>query len=75
LICAQKLVPTWDELAKTFEKDETVKIAKLDCTQAQSVCQDYEVRGYPTLAYFRNGQKVETYRGARLALQTWNTFN
>lgn len=61
----QKLVPTWDELAKTFEKDETVKIAKLDCTQAQSVCQDHEVRGYPTLAYFRNGQKVETYRGAR----------
>ena len=49
----QKLVPTWGELAKKFEKDETVKIAKLDCTQAQSVCQENEVKGYPTLSYFR----------------------
>ena len=49
----QKLAPTWDELAKKFEKDETVKVAKLDCTQAQSVCQENDVKGYPTLAYFR----------------------
>merc|ERR1711971_966711 len=61
----QKLVPTWGELAKKFEKDETVKIAKLDCTQAQSVCQENEVKGYPTLSYFRNGRKVENYKGAR----------
>jgi len=61
----QKLVPVWDELAKKFESDSKVKIAKLDCTQAQSVCQENEVRGYPTLAYFRNGRKVEAYKGAR----------
>ena len=42
-----------DELAKKFEADPKVKIAKLDCTQAQGVCQENEVRGYPTLAYFR----------------------
>merc|ERR1739848_622193 len=50
----QKLVPVWDELAKKFESDAKVKIAKLDCTQAQGVCQENEVRGYPTLAYFRS---------------------
>merc|ERR1719342_840415 len=61
----QKLAPTWDELAKKFESEEKVKVAKLDCTQAQSVCQENEVRGYPTLAYFRNGKKVEAYKGAR----------
>jgi len=61
----QKLAPVWDELAKKFESDSKVKIAKLDCTQAQSVCQENEVRGYPTLAYFRNGRKVEAYKGAR----------
>jgi len=61
----QKLAPTWDELAKKFESEEKVKVAKLDCTQAQSVCQENEVRGYPTLAYFRNGRKIETYKGAR----------
>ncbi len=61
----QKLAPTWYDLAKAYEKDSDVKIAKLDCTAAQSVCQDNEVKGYPTLAYFRNGKKIETYRGAR----------
>jgi len=61
----QKLAPVWDELAKKFEADSKVKIAKLDCTQAQTVCQENEVRGYPTLAYFRNGRKVEAYKGAR----------
>jgi len=61
----QKLVPVWDELAKSFEADGQVKIAKVDCTQHQSICQEQEVRGYPTLAYFRNGRKVDTYKGAR----------
>lgn len=61
----QKLAPAWDELAKAFEKDDQVKIAKVDCTQHQAVCQEHEVKGYPTLAYFRAGSKQETYKGAR----------
>merc|ERR1712129_613299 len=31
----------------------------------QAVCQEHEIKGYPTLAYFRNGAKMETYKGAR----------
>lgn len=61
----QKLAPAWGELAKNFEKDEEVKIAKVDCTQHQTICQEHEVKGYPTLALFRNGRKIETYSGAR----------
>lgn len=61
----QKLAPAWEELAKAFEKDEQVKIAKVDCTLHQAVCQEFEIKGYPTLAYFRAGRKVETYKGAR----------
>jgi len=61
----QKLAPAWAELAKEFEGNDKVKVAKLDCTQAQSVCQSNEVRGYPTLHYFRNGKLHETYKGGR----------
>jgi len=60
-----KLVPTWDSLAKEFESDDRVKIAKIDCTAHQSICKELEVRGYPTLAYFRAGAKVEAYKGGR----------
>ena len=61
----QKLAPAWQSLAKSYEGDDKVKIGKLDCTQAQSVCQENQVRGYPTLHYMRDGKIVETYKGGR----------
>lgn len=61
----QKLAPAWDELAKLFEKDDVAKVAKVDCTLHQPICQEHEIRGYPTLVYFRDGRKHETYKGAR----------
>lgn len=61
----QKLAPVWDELAAEYESAKGVSVAKLDCTAAGGICQENDVKGYPTLAYFRNGKKVETYRGAR----------
>jgi thioredoxin-like negative regulator of GroEL len=48
-----------------FENEKAVTIAKLDCTEAQNICQENDVKGYPTLSYFRNGKKFETYKGAR----------
>jgi thioredoxin domain-containing protein 5 len=60
-----KLAPIWDDLASEFESDDSVSVAKIDCTTASALCQEHEVKGYPTLAYFRNGKKIENYRGAR----------
>merc|ERR1712059_60618 len=71
----QKLAPAWDELAKAFEKDEKVKVAKIDCTQHQAPCQEHEVRGYPTLSYFREGQKLEAYKGARTLVELKDFVN
>lgn len=61
----QKLAPIWDDLAAEFENDDSVTVAKLDCTVSSALCQEHGVKGYPTLAYFRNGKKAEDYRGAR----------
>ena len=61
----QKLGPVWESLAGTFRDDQVVKIAKLDCTENKSVCQKYEVAGYPTLVYFRDGEVLEVYKGGR----------
>jgi len=61
----QRLAPTWAELGKDLEADPLITIGKLDCTQSESICHDNEVRGYPTLQYFRDGEMVATFRGNR----------
>lgn len=61
----QRLAPTWDELAQSLEYDQSVTIAKIDCTQHRPTCQDFEVKGYPTLLWIEDGKKVEKYAGAR----------
>ncbi|XP_076437915.1 thioredoxin domain-containing protein 5-like [Babylonia areolata] len=60
----KRLAPTWTELGQSNE-DKEVTIARVDCTQHQSVCNSQSIRGYPTLAIFRNGQRVNDYKGQR----------
>jgi len=62
----QRLAPTWSELGKEFEADPIVSIAKFDCTAHESICHDNEVKGYPTLHFFRDGERVAVFRGNRL---------
>lgn len=53
----QILAPTWEQLAKSLTTSE-VNIAKIDCTIHRSICNNFEVKGYPTLIWIENGKKV-----------------
>ncbi|XP_061182893.1 thioredoxin domain-containing protein 5-like [Saccostrea echinata] len=61
----KRLAPTWEDLAMHYLGQEDVSVAKVDCTVHRATCDSYGVRSYPTLYFFRNGEKVDEYQGGR----------
>jgi thiol-disulfide isomerase/thioredoxin len=68
------LEPTWRALAASSAADEggrqgggvgPLRVARIDCTEAKSVCEAQHVRGYPTLRLIAAGRPLPAYRGDR----------
>lgn len=59
------MAPTWNELATSLEYDNTVNVAKIDCTEYRPICKDFDVKGFPTILWLENGKKVDKYSGPR----------
>ncbi|KAN0022040.1 hypothetical protein ACTFIU_004196 [Dictyostelium citrinum] len=63
----KRLAPVYEELAQLYNVDidnSKVKIAQVNCVDNQSVCSKYEIKGYPTIKYFSEGE-IKDYRGSR----------
>lgn len=60
----KRMAPTWDDLAVKYA-GTAVKVAKVDCTKAQSLCSNESVDGYPTIFLYVDGKRVEEYEGDR----------
>lgn len=61
----QRLAPVWDELGKNLGSIDNVRISKIDCTQHKNVCNQFDIKGYPTLLWIEDGRKIEKYQGQR----------
>lgn len=52
-------------MANSLSYDPSISISRIDCTQHRPICQDFEVKGYPTLLWIVDGKKEEKYTGSR----------
>jgi protein disulfide isomerase len=61
----KKLAPEWEKLANDLKASgSSAVIAKLDATEHSGPANTYQVKGYPTLIFFKNGNKI-AYEGDR----------
>lgn len=60
----KRLMPIWDEFAESH--GDHINVARVDCDDSNSkgLCSQFDVSGYPTVLYLRDG-KVYRYRGER----------
>jgi len=67
----KNLAPEWSKAADTL-KDSPVKLAKVDVTENDDLGKKYEIKGFPTIKYFKRGNPSD-YQGGRTAAEivTW----
>jgi protein disulfide-isomerase len=58
----QAMAPNWVQLAK--EMKGKLNVGEVNCDVESRLCKDVHLRGYPTILFFRGGERVE-YDGLR----------
>ena len=63
----KKLEPEFKKAALILKESQSNSVlGSLDCTENKDICNKYDIKGYPTLLYFKNG-KSSIYNGERTA--------
>ena len=58
----QALAPSWVQMSK--ELQGKLNVGEVNCEHEVRLCKDVRIKGYPTIHYFRGGERVE-YDGLR----------
>ncbi|CCF45592.1 thioredoxin [Colletotrichum higginsianum] len=58
----QAMAPNWQQLAK--EMKGRLNVGEVNCDVETRLCKDVRLRGYPTILFFKGGERVE-YEGLR----------
>ena len=58
----QALAPTWEQVGKSMQGK--LNIGEVNCDKDSRLCKDVGVSGYPTIYFFKGGERVE-YEGLR----------
>ncbi|VDD92006.1 unnamed protein product [Enterobius vermicularis] len=61
----KRLMPIWEHVGHALaDQKSPVRVGKLDCTRFTRVASALDIQGYPTVIFFRNGEK-RVYEGER----------
>lgn len=58
----QAMAPTWEQLAKNMKGK--LNIGEVNCDKEHRLCKDVHARAFPTLLFFKGGERAE-YEGLR----------
>lgn len=58
----QALAPVWSQLAKNVQGK--LNVGEVNCDEESRLCKDVKARAYPTILFFKGGERTE-YRGLR----------
>ncbi|KAK4499380.1 hypothetical protein PRZ48_009894 [Zasmidium cellare] len=58
----QAMAPNWQGMARQMQG--SLNIGEVNCEAEKRLCKDVKVRGYPTILFFRGGERIE-YDGLR----------
>ena len=61
----KKAKPEITQAAENFKDDLKVAFVAVDCTKHQSLCEQFEVKGFPTIVYLNYGKNPKPYEGGR----------
>ncbi|KAF2074110.1 hypothetical protein CYY_004595 [Polysphondylium violaceum] len=72
----EKMKPAYAQAADIVSKSESGVFAALDCTNNKEICDKIDIKGFPTLYFFKDGKRDEsTYRGDRSKQNLLDYFN
>ncbi|SPN98939.1 probable protein disulfide-isomerase precursor [Cephalotrichum gorgonifer] len=74
----KNLAPTWESLAESFEPEENILIAKVDCDAEPNkpACAEEGVTGFPTIKWYpASSAEGEVYQGGRAEIELARFIN